>query len=90
MYKILFFCLSFSAISPEYLLHSVSDKHKNNDQSRRIIKFEISKKGCRLEPEIKESYDLICSLFRPATPTDFISIHRFFTLRIWQNTDFLP
>ena len=29
-------------------------------------------------------------LLRPATHTDFISIYRFFTLRIWQNTDFLP
>ena len=28
--------------------------------------------------------------FRPATHTDFISIYRFFTIRIWQNTDFLP
>ena len=27
---------------------------------------------------------------RPATHTDFISIYRFFTLRIWQNTDFPP
>ena len=28
--------------------------------------------------------------FRPATHTDFICIYRFFMLRIWQNTDFLP
>ena len=28
--------------------------------------------------------------YRPATHTDFICIYRFFTLRIWQNTDFLP
>ena len=33
---------------------------------------------------------LATGLFRPAIHTDFISIYRFFTLRIWQNTDFLP
>ena len=27
---------------------------------------------------------------RPATHTDFIRMYRFFTLRIWQNTDFTP
>ena len=35
-------------------------------------------------------YMLIESIYRPATHTDFICIYRFFTLRIWQNTDFLP
>ena len=57
-----------------------------NLRAPRMIKVNFGFELCKLP--IPADYQWAAS--RPATHTDFISIYGFFTLRIWQNTDFLP